>query len=121
MKFSVKFPDILIIFFAVGITVFSFYSAYLKPHDNLKVLIRAEGKEWIYQISADETVKVKGPLGTTIIKIHDNHAWVESSPCDNQTCVAAGFIARQGQWTACLPNNVLVMTLGESDVDAFAW
>jgi len=103
----------------------SVYNAYVKPKDSLSVLIRAGGKEWIYKIDDDETVTIHGPIGDTVVRIHDNRAWVESSPCENQNCVAAGFVSRQGQWTACLPNNVLLMVLGDGDgggdVDAVVW
>jgi hypothetical protein len=123
MKFPIKFIDILIIILAAGITFFSAYASYMKPRGTSKVLIRSQGEEWTFQIDADETVRVKGPLGDTVVRIRDNRAWVKSSPCENQNCVAAGFISRQGQWAACLPNNVLLMILGngDDDVDAFAW
>ena len=87
------------------------------------MLIRAYGEEWIFQTDTDETVRIKGVLGETVLRIHGSQAWVESSPCENQTCVAAGFISRQGQWTACLPNNVLLMIIGnkDDDVDAVVW
>jgi hypothetical protein len=123
MKFSIKFPDILIIIFATGVTLFSAYVSYVKPQGASKVLIRAGGEEWTFQADADETVRVKGPLGDTVVRIHEKCAWVESSPCENQTCVAAGSIFKHGQWAACLPNNVLVMILGngDDDVDAVVW
>ena len=123
MKLPIKIPDILIILLAAGLTFFSARAAYMKPDNSARVLIRGQGGEWTFHIDAEETVVVHGPLGDTIVRILDNRAWVESSPCDNQTCVASGFVARQGQWAACLPNNVLLMIQGteDDDVDAVAW
>jgi hypothetical protein len=123
MKFSLKFSDILIIVIASGITFFFFFSSYIKPKEVSQVLIKADGKEWTFQIEAEETVRIKGPLGDTVVRISDKRVWMESSPCENQTCVAAGSIFKQGQWAACLPNNVLVMIFGYSDddVDAVVW
>ena len=123
MKLSVKIPDILIILAAAGVTFFSAYNAYIKPQGQALVLIRGQGGEWAFPVNAEETVTVTGPLGDTVVKISGNHAWVESSPCENQTCVASGFLARQGQWAACLPNNVLLMIhgTGGGNVDALAW
>lgn len=74
-------------------------------------------------MEATETVAVYGPLGVTVVRIGDNRAWVESSPCVSQTCVASGFIFRQGQWAACLPNNVLIIIEGvqSGEVDAISW
>ena len=123
MKLRIKAPDILIILLAAGLTFFSAYTAYIKPGNSARVLIRGQGREWTFRIDAEETVVVPGPLGDTVVRIQDSRAWVESSPCENQTCVASGFAARQGQWAACLPNNVLLVIQGteEGDVDAVVW
>ena len=89
-------------------------------------MIRGQGREWSFPLETKETVIVSGPLGNTVVRIDDNHAWVESSPCGNQTCVAAGLVTRQGQWAACLPNNVLLIiesapAMTGEDVDAVVW
>jgi hypothetical protein len=123
MKFRLKIPDILIIMLVAGFAFFSAYNVYIKPQGKAQVLIRGQGSEWTFPIEAEETVVVRGILGNTIVQIGNNRAWVESSPCGNQTCVATGLIARHGQWAACLPNNVLLMIQGEGgyDVDIVAW
>ena len=98
------------------------------------------GAEWVFPQDADEIVRVAGPLGDTVVAIKNGAAAVLSSPCANQTCVAAGVIRHRGQWTACLPNKVMVFIEGAeggaaarnpadaspsgrntSDVDAAAW
>ena len=126
MKPMLKFPDILIILMISVFTFFSCYTVYVKPQGNAQVLIRGQDNEWLFPIDADEIIAVPGPLGKTIVRIVDSRAWVESSPCDNQTCVSSGLLTRQWQWAACLPNNVLLMIQGGiksggSDVDAVAW
>ena len=123
MKQKVKIPDIIIILLVAAVTCFSAYSAYLKPQGKTQVLIRGQGSEWTFPIDAEETVIVHGMIGNTTVQISKNRAWVESSPCHNQNCVAAGHVARQGQWTACLPNGVLLMVQGkgDEDVDIIAW
>jgi len=123
MKLPVKIPDILIILLAAGVTFFSAFRAYVKPQGLARVLIRGQESEWLFPVDAEETVIVPGPLGDTVVRIHENRAWVESSPCENQTCVASGLLARQGQWAACLPNNVLLIIegAGGEDVDTIAW
>jgi len=120
---KIKFADILIIFLAAVVTVYSFVTVYIKKNNNINILIRGQDSEWTFPINAEEVITVSGILGDTIVKLHDNRAWVESSPCDNQTCVASGFIRKQGQWAACLPNNVLIMIQGEkeNDIDSAAW
>lgn len=118
---EIKIIDILIILIAVGLTVLTAYSAYIKPSGKSQILIQGQNSEWIYNLESEETVKVNGPIGHTIVRISDGVAWVESSPCSNQNCVAMGIVRRNGQWTACLPNEVLVIVQGsgeDNEVDA---
>ena len=130
MKPRIKLPDFFIILIALGVTVFSGYNAYVKPDDRPYILIRGQSAEWQYPIEAEEIIAVSGPLGDTIVRIEEKRAWVESSPCANQTCTAAGLLTRQGQWSACLPNNVIVLIKsgssddvsgGGGDIDAVVW
>jgi len=122
MKIKFGIFDIIIILVVAGLTFFAAYMAYMRPQGNSQILIRGEGKEWIYPLDAEATVVVTGPIGETTVRIHENGAWIESSPCDNYTCVAVGSVSRQGEWAACLPNNVLVIVHGINDeVDGISW
>jgi len=123
MKNWIKNFDIIIIVLVTVLTVFAAYIVYMKPQGNQHILIRGQNGEWSYPVNAEATVAVDGPLGETIVRLHGNSAWIESSPCDSQTCVAAGQINKNGQWTACLPNNVLLIISGSEDgsVDSVAW
>jgi hypothetical protein len=117
--------DMVIILLAVGLTVFSAYTAYVKPQGVSRVLIKGQRREWSFPLDTEETVYVPGHMGTTVIRIHQNSVWVESSPCDNQTCVIQGPLKQQGAWTACLPNGVFLMiegSDGQSNApDTIAW
>ena len=123
MKSWLKIFDIVIILLVAALTVFAAYMMYMKPQERAQVLMRGQNGEWTYPANAEETIAVSGPLGDTIVRLHGNSAWIESSPCNSQACVASGKINKQGQWTACLPNNVLLMILGskDGDVDSIAW
>jgi hypothetical protein len=123
MKSRVKLLDIVIIILAAGVCFLSAYGAYMKPSSSSRVLIQSKDSEWYFPADASETLVVSGPLGDTVIKIEEGRAWVEDSPCENKTCIASGFVARQGQWAACLPNKVLLFMEGKGsdDVDTLAW
>lgn len=120
---KLKIPDIIIILIVSAFTFLSAYEGFIKKQSSLHILIKGQDSRWTFPVSAEETVAVAGPLGNTIIRIHGSFAWVESSPCKNQTCVASGSVKRQGQWAACLPNNVLLVIsgTGDEDVDTVAW
>jgi hypothetical protein len=94
------------------------------------IKLKGEGGTWVFPQDAEETVTVPGPLGDTVVEIRGGRARVLSSPCQNQTCIAAGYIHSHGQWTACLPNRVMVSVESGSgaadskeggEVDAAAW
>jgi hypothetical protein len=122
MKIWVKIPDIIIILAVSGLTFYAAYIAYMKPQEKSMVLIRSQDMEWIYPIETETTVVVTGPIGDTTVQIRGSSAWIESSPCDNHTCIAAGSISKQGEWSACLPNNVLVIVHGiGDDIDGISW
>jgi hypothetical protein len=124
-KLPVKGADIIIILMALGLIGYSAFSVYARPRNTVRVLIQGSRQKWTFPLDAEETVSVSGPLGNTVIRIHGKQAWVESSPCENQICVAAGHIHQQGFWVACLPNNVFLMMSGSedsvNDFDIGAW
>ena len=125
IKLPLKIPDIVIILLALGLTGFSAFAAYVSPQSTTQVLIQGKDQSWVFPLDAEETVIVGGPLGNTVVRIHDKQAWVESSPCINQTCVASGHLRQQRAWAACLPNNVFLMIEGNNEPgntpDTIAW
>jgi hypothetical protein len=104
---------------ALSITLVTTVYLYALRGAEPKIFIAGEGEQWIFPQDAEELVTVPGPLGDTVVKLEDGKAWVLSSPCMNQTCVAAGTIRGHGQWIACLPNKVLV-SIGTSSTNGAA-
>ncbi len=87
-------------------------------------VIDGPGGRWVYPLDRDSELRVPGPLGDTIIEIGGGRARIASSPCPDETCVAAGALSRPGQWSACLPNRVMLRIEGGTDdelVDATAY
>ena len=87
------------------------------------VNVRGDGGRWIFPADAYLTEFVSGPLGYTVIEVRPGAARVASSPCADQVCVASGEVRRAGQWSACLPNRVMLYLTGGAagaggDVDA---
>ncbi|MDR2435643.1 MAG: NusG domain II-containing protein [Treponema sp.] len=123
--------DFSVLVSAFCVAAGSFVFAYSGVVGDSAVHVKGEGGEWIFSRDAAETISVAGPLGDTLIEIQDGAARVLASPCANQTCIASGTIHSPGQWTACLPNRVMVFigeesgrkpgSGGETGVDAAAW
>ena len=70
-------------------------------------------RQWIYPLDAEATVRVPGPLGDTVVVIHDGAVEVVSSPCSEKICIKTGRISKPGQWIACLPNRVFISIRGK--------
>ena len=116
--------DFGIVILALTAVVGSFLVVYAGGGGRPMVNLRAENGRWVFPLDASETIVVSGPLGDTVIEIRDNAARVVSSPCMDQTCVVMGAVRLSGQWTACLPNRVMLYVSAgrnEDDVDATAW
>jgi hypothetical protein len=58
-------------------------------------------------VSRDAVVRVPGPLGVTVVEVHDGHARVVSSPCPDKLCVRMGAVRSPGESVLCIPNQVL--------------
>ena len=116
--------DFGIVILALAAVIASFFAVYAGGGSRPVVNLRADGGRWVFPLDASETVVVSGPLGETVIEIRDNVARVVSSPCMDQTCVVMGAVRFSGQWSACLPNRVMLYVStgrNEDDVDATAW
>jgi hypothetical protein len=125
-KLPLKPFDFLALALSLGLTVFSGYQVYAKPTAAARVIVQGESGSWVFPLDpGKETLHIAGPLGKTVVEIGGGQAWVLSSPCTNQTCVAAGRLYRRGQWTACLPNKVFIYiegTVDENDIlDSTTW
>ena len=116
--------DIGIVFFALAAVAASFFLTYSGSNGSSLVNVQGESGLWIFPLDSAESMAVSGPLGDTVVEINGGAARIMSSPCVNQTCVSAGRIHAPGQWTACLPNRVMLYIdegKTDNDVDAAAW
>ena len=118
-----KALDILVIAFASALTLLLAFNAYSGGNAAARLTIRGPGGSWVFPLEAEERLSVSGPLGETVVAVRGGRAAIVSSPCQGQTCVAAGELHRSGQWAACLPNRVFLLVEGEAeyDIDALSW
>jgi hypothetical protein len=88
------------------------------PPAGVSVEIRnMEGETMNFGLSDDRTVRMDGPLGTTVISIRNRRVSFQSSPCPHNLCVDHEPISRTGDWIACLPNGVVARIGGEARYD----
>lgn len=110
--FPLRSLDILAIALAMGVITLFSVQAYTGAGNSSEVSIQADGKNFLYPLDQDTQFSVSGPIGETTIQIKNHEVRVVSSPCRDKICIAAGWLAHTGQWTACLPNRVFVRVEG---------
>ena len=85
------------------------------------VRIQCEDGIYIYPLSQDRTVTVRGPAGNTVGKIESGSVSIIWSDCPNRTCMS-GSVSRYPGTLVCLPNRVIVTVEGNGgDVDAASY
>lgn len=77
------------------------------------VLIRQNGKLWReVSLLHNQTLRVPGPLGDTVVRIADGRARIERDPSPRQYCVRQGWLTHAGQMSICLPNATSIELAG---------
>jgi hypothetical protein len=67
-----------------------------------KAVVRSGGKIVAeFPLAENRTFRVQGPLGESLIAIHDHRARVAQDPSPRQYCVKQGWLARQGEMAVC--------------------
>ncbi|HWR13032.1 MAG TPA: NusG domain II-containing protein [Rectinemataceae bacterium] len=107
-NYRLKILDIVAVLLGLAAVLIVTATVYSDNKGRLMVYVTGESGEWIQPLDKNGDIEVPGPLGSTWIHIEGNRVHISSSPCPNQTCVAAGDIESANQWLACMPNNVFV-------------
>jgi len=67
-----------------------------------------------YNLNEDKVIRVKGPLGISVVRIHNGKAAIVAAPCPNKTCMKMGPIPDRGRLMICIPNRLVVEIKGAS-------
>lgn len=106
--------DIVVVILAVALLPFLYmtYWGSSQQGDALRVMVN--GKETMtVSLREDQHFTVHGPLGDSVIDIHQGKARFVSSPCRGKQCVHTGWLGQGGEFAACLPNRVSIAVIAE--------
>ena len=81
------------------------------------VTVRTVDGDEVYPLSKDGVFSLNG--GTNTLVIENGEAWVSEANCPDKVCMGMGKISKNGEFIACLPNQVIIVVEGgeESPVD----
>lgn len=119
---SVKPLDcVLIALFAI-VSVLSIAYARKGNAERAQLRITSSAAEYVYPLDADGRHSIPGDIGDSVIAIKDGAAYFEDSPCPNKTCATCAPISHNGEWIACLPNQIFIRVEGnKEDVDGMSF
>lgn len=64
------------------------------------------------RLGSDQSARLSGPIGETLLIVQDGRVRVESSPCRDKVCIGMGEIRFPGELLACVPNRILITIPG---------
>ena len=81
------------------------------------VTVRTADGDEIYPLHKNGVFSLNG--GTNTLVIENGEAWVSEADCPDKICMGMGKISKNGEFIACLPNQVIIVVEGgeESPVD----
>ena len=85
------------------------------------VIVGSPKGEYVFPLEKDASYTIPGALGISTITVSGGKAFFADSPCPNKTCVQQGAISKNGEWAACLPNDVFLRIEAAQEVDALAF
>lgn len=107
-----KAGDWLTLIAALSFTLWSFIVLWQTDRAE-KAIVRGGGQiVGEFPLSQNRSIAVQGPLGASLIVIHERRARVAQDPSPRQYCVKQGWLKRQGEMAVCLPNQVSVELVG---------
>lgn len=121
-RLNIKPLDIVIFIVFIVMTVISFITIKSKSQSKPVLIITADKTNYIYPLDKDNSYNIEGLIGISTITVKDGQAFFEDSPCPNKTCVQSGHISENGEWNACLPNQIFIRIQKEqTDIDVSAF
>ncbi len=66
-------------------------------------------------LDQNKRLEIEGALGNSIIEIKHRQVRFIDSPCQGKQCVLTGWLDKDGELAACLPNGVTVQIIGRNN------
>lgn len=114
MSKKLSITDILIIIFALVLSIALFYNAQSNTSNTVK--IQCNGTTYLYNLDTDRDIHLTGAIGDVLIRIEDSRVWIIESSCKNKICLKMKKVDKNGGFIACIPNKVLITVETKDEV-----
>lgn len=109
---KLKIGDFVALAVTVGLIVFLSFAVYGSSEEAPVAYIVSDMGEWFFPLDEEQEVGIPGRIGETRVQISGGTVKVLDSPCPDKVCVHAWPLEHDGDWTACLPNQVFLQVRG---------
>jgi hypothetical protein len=114
--------DWLVIIVSVIAITFLFQHFWRLEHPSTLKIRLGDKVVGTYDLNQLRELKFNGPIGVSIISIHQGKVRFKQSPCHNQYCVHQGWLSHAGQVAICIPNQLSIHLLGkQSSYDSVSY
>jgi hypothetical protein len=107
-RHHIKPLDILLFAASLIAVLFSLIALKKNTSGTPLLIIDSPDGQYVYPLNKNEELNIEGKLGISIISISGGKAKFIDSPCPNKTCVQCAPISRDGEWSACMPNQIFI-------------
>ncbi len=105
--------DYLVLIFALLLLPYLYLSYWGNDSQGEIVQIQIAGEETLkLPLEQNKRLQIEGALGTTVIEIKNRQVRFVSSPCQGKHCIISGWLEKDGQLAACIPNGITVQVIG---------
>ena len=117
------FGDAVVVALCLSLVVLSVLAvAGRKKNASAMLRVFAGDEKYVYPLESDGVYEIRGKIGVSRIAVENGAARFLDSPCPNKTCVASRPVSKNGEWAACLPNDMFIrVESGASDLDAVSY
>ena len=109
-----RFVDIIVIILVVAISIVITVIGMLNTKKGDIVVITVDGKASKYSLSSNRSIV----LDCLTVVIESGYVYIIDSCCQDKICEHTGKISKVNQSIVCLPNNIVITILGNSEFQA---
>ena len=109
-------PGDVVVVLSAGLMIIGSAFLFWTNGEGKMAVVYTDGVEFHrLELDQDTIIEATGPLGPSLIHVHDGKIWIEEAPCPHQLCRKMGKVGRRGGIIVCVPNRILIKIEGESD------
>jgi len=107
LRFQTTIADRIILLLSIILLIFLYKNYWIDGQAAHYALILVENHSpQQVDLQKNQRLSVQGRLGKSLIEIAEGRIRFIDSPCRGKYCIHTGWLSKNGDFTACLPNQI---------------